>query len=131
MPIIEISNCWFNGAFLTNCISCANEKINNNVYCIDGDGSVIMHAGSLGIIGANGNSNFKHIIINNGSHDSVGGQPTIGYDVDFGKLASEFGYKSYHSCSDSESLINKLKILKSQKGPVLLEVKVRKVPEQI
>ena len=51
---------------------------------------------------------------------------TIGYDVNFGKLASEFGYKSYHSCSDSESLISKLKILKSQKGPVLLEVKVRK-----
>ena len=48
-------------------------------------------------------------------HDSVGGQPTIGYDVNFGKLA-EFGCKSYHSCSDSESLISKLKILKSQKG---------------
>lgn len=107
-------------------LAIANEKINNNVYCIDGDGSVIMHTGSLGIIGANGNSNFKHIVINNGSHDSVGGQPTIGYDVNFGKLASEFGYKSYHSCSDSESLISKLKILKSQKGPVLLEVKVRK-----
>ena len=47
-------------------LAIANEKINNNVYCIDGDGSVIMHTGSLGIIGANGNSNFKHIIINNG-----------------------------------------------------------------
>lgn len=107
-------------------LAIANEKINNNVYCIDGDGSVIMHAGSLGIIGANGNSNFKHIIINNGSHDSVGGQPTIGYDINFGKLAFEFGYKSYHSCNDSESLISKIKILQSQKGPVLLEVKVRK-----
>ncbi len=107
-------------------LAIANEKINNNVYCIDGDGSVIMHAGSIGIIGANGNSNFKHIVINNGSHDSVGGQPTIGYNINFGKLAFEFGYKSYFSCSDSESLINKLKTIQSQKGPVLLEVIVRK-----
>ena len=107
-------------------LAIANEKINNNVYCIDGDGSVIMHAGSLGIIGSNGKSNFKHIVVNNGAHDSVGGQPTIGYNVDFGKLALELGYKSYFSCSDSESLISKLKNLKSQKGPVLLEIKVRK-----
>jgi len=107
-------------------LAIANEKINNNIYCIDGDGSVIMHAGSLGIIGSNGKSNFKHIVVNNGAHDSVGGQPTIGYNVDFGKLASELGYKSYFSCSDSESLISKLKNLKSQKGPVLLEIKVRK-----
>lgn len=107
-------------------LAIANEKINKNVYCIDGDGSVIMHAGSLGIIGSNGKSNFKHIVINNGSHDSVGGQPTIGYNVNFGKLASELGYKSYFSCSNLESLISKLKILKSQKGPVLLEIKVTK-----
>ena len=46
------------------------------VYCFDGDAAAIMHMGSLAQIGSIGPKNFKHIIFNNGSHDSVGGQPT-------------------------------------------------------
>jgi phosphonopyruvate decarboxylase len=107
-------------------LSIANEKKHKNVFCIDGDGSVIMHAGSLGIIGFNANKNFKHIIINNGSHDSVGGQPTIGHQVSFGRLALEFGYRSCFYCKDSDSLINKINLLKDSEGPSLLEIKVKK-----
>jgi len=47
------------------------------VYCFDGDGALIMHLGASAIIGQNAPSNFKHIILNNGVHDSVGGQPTV------------------------------------------------------
>ena len=52
-------------------------KPNKIVYCFDGDGATLMHTGSLGIIGDLKPSNYKHIIFNNGAHDSVGGQPTI------------------------------------------------------
>ena len=48
----------------------------NQVICLDGDGALLMHLGSMANIGFNGNKNFKHIILNNNSHESVGGQKT-------------------------------------------------------
>ena len=57
----------------------AMQKPNRRVLCLDGDGSTLMHMGSLGISGNVECNNFKHIIFNNGAHDSVGGQPTVGY----------------------------------------------------
>ena len=65
---------------------------NKKIICIDGDGSLLMHMGSLGI-----SSQFKnliHILINNKCHDSVGGQPTLGKSIDFSKIAKLCGYKS-------------------------------------
>ena len=70
----------------------ASQKTNRNIVCLDGDGSVLMHMGSLAL-----NSklnNFTHIILNNGAHDSVGGQPTKGREVNFVKIAKACGYKS-------------------------------------
>src|SRR3989344_954949 len=52
----------------------AMQKPDRNVYCLDGDGAVIMHMGSLAIIGSQKPRNLRHIIINNECHDSVGGQ---------------------------------------------------------
>ncbi len=66
------------------------------VYCLDGDGSAIMHMGNLATIGQNGSINLKHIIFNNGSHDSVGGQPTDASNPDFSfsKIALACGYRN-------------------------------------
>lgn len=47
-----------------------------DVLCIDGDGAALMHLGSFATIGKCGLRNFKHVLINNAVHDSVGGQPT-------------------------------------------------------
>ena len=66
------------------------------MFCLDGDGSVIMHMGSLAVVGQQGPHNFKHIIINNGAHDSVGGQPTVSDNhkgFSFGTIARGCGYK--------------------------------------
>lgn len=63
---------------------------------MDGDGSVIMHMGTMATVGQRGPSNYKHIIINNGAHDSVGGQPTDAGNhngFDFGSIARGCGYK--------------------------------------
>ena len=62
------------------------------VICLDGDGSLLMHMGSLGI-----SAKFKnliHILINNKAHDSVGGQPTLGQSINFSKIAKICGYKN-------------------------------------
>ena len=65
------------------------------VFCLDGDGSVIMHMGSMASIGQNAPKNFKHVIFNNGAHDSVGGQPSdaIGENFSFPTIAKGCGYK--------------------------------------
>ena len=68
------------------------EKKKSKIICLDGDGSAIMHMGALAINPKHGN--FKHIILNNKSHDSVGGQPTIAENLDLSKIGKICGYKN-------------------------------------
>ena len=96
-----------------------------SVYCLDGDGSAIMHMGSMGIIGTSSCYNYKHIIINNGAHDSVGGQATIAFEIDFNLIAKGLGYKTTLSAESEPELRYSLKELIKCKGPALLEVKVK------
>jgi len=104
----------------------ALEKPERNVYCFDGDGAAIMHAGSMGIIGDLAPSNFKHILFNNGAHDSVGGQPTIGFKVNFSKIAKAFNYKFAVKASTSEELKYNFQILNSITGPAFMEICINK-----
>ncbi len=97
-------------------------QINKPVYCLDGDGAAIMHLGSLGISGKYASGNFTHILINNGSHDSVGGQPTIGFEIDFCKIADACGYKQVFSVSKASELGASLKEQRQNNGPVFIEV---------
>ena len=101
-------------------------KPERNVYCLDGDGAAIMHLGALGIIASQNPKNFKHIILNNGAHDSVGGQPTIGFKLDFPLIAKACGYKIALKAETYDEIKEKISILKSKKGPGLLEIKVNK-----
>nr|MCK4929797.1 phosphonopyruvate decarboxylase [Nanoarchaeota archaeon] len=101
-------------------------KPERNVYCLDGDGAAIMHLGALGIIASQNPKNFKHIILNNGAHDSVGGQPTIGFKLDFPLIAKACGYKTALKAETYDEIKEKISILKSKKGPGLLEIKVNK-----
>ncbi|MBO6584706.1 MAG: phosphonopyruvate decarboxylase [Gracilimonas sp.] len=100
----------------------ALEKNNRRVFCIDGDGAMIMHMGALAIIGEQQPSNYYHILINNGAHESVGGQPTAGFHIDFGKVAEGCGYKQSFRVSDLSSLNNKFDEFVNAEGPVLLEI---------
>ncbi|MDY0290267.1 MAG: phosphonopyruvate decarboxylase [Sphaerochaeta sp.] len=74
------------------------------VYCLDGDGATLMHLGGMAIIGSQKPRNYCHIILNNGSHDSVGGQPTVARDVDLVKTALALGYDSAVQVSTKEEL---------------------------
>lgn len=100
-------------------------KNDTPVFCIDGDGALIMHLGGMATIGQQAPVNFKHIVINNGAHDSVGGQPTAGFDIDIPGIAKSCGY-NFATCVDSiKALKDILPTFIKQKGPSLLEVRTR------
>lgn len=104
----------------------ALERREKDVYVLDGDGAVIMQMGSLAIIGTEAPANFKHVLINNGAHDSVGGQPTAGFRVDFGAMAKACGYAFALVAETPEQIREGVEALKRAKAPALLEIRVRK-----
>ncbi len=59
----------------------AMEKDDRKVWCFDGDGATIMHMGSMAIVASKSPANYVHVVFNNGAHDSVGGQPTVGLKI--------------------------------------------------
>lgn len=104
----------------------AMQQPGRRVWCFDGDGAVLMHMGSLAIIGSRQPKNLIHVVFNNGAHDSVGGQPTVGLKVSVPAIASACGYKHVYSVSDDLELKSVLKEVPNLDGTVLLEVQVKK-----
>ena len=108
----------------------ALEKPDRHIWCFDGDGASIMHMGNMAIVAQKAPKNYIHVIFNNGAHDSVGGQPTVGLSIDFPTIAKAIGYKATFSVSDKEELKKALSIINtsssSLEGPIFLEVKVKK-----
>lgn len=102
----------------------AKEHGNQRIYCIDGDGAVLMHMGSLAFIAKQNPNNLIHIVLNNDAHESVGGMPTCAVDVNIGNIARACGYpKVYHVYSLNE-LTTVLKKAKATNELCLIEVKV-------
>jgi len=104
----------------------AMEKPDRRVWCFDGDGAAIMHMGSMAIVASKAPKNYVHVVFNNGAHDSVGGQPTVGLKIDLPAIAKAVGYPQAFSVVDKSGLEAELEKVKELAGPVLLEVKVKK-----
>ncbi|MGB4311755.1 MAG: thiamine pyrophosphate enzyme family protein [Natronincolaceae bacterium] len=96
------------------------------VYCIDGDGALLMHMGGLAITGNLSPKNLKHIVINNGAHDSVGGQPTAGFNIDMQGIAKASGYKLVLQAETKKELSVAIDRLKNSTQLGFLEIKVNK-----
>jgi phosphonopyruvate decarboxylase len=111
-------------------LAIALSKPSRNIYCLDGDGSLIMHMGALPIISSQNPENFRHIVINNGAHDSVGGQPTVGFEIDITTIAKASGYKYAFRAETGEEICEKINLLKERRGPSLLEIRVNKGARQ-
>ena len=103
----------------------ALEKPQRRVFCFDGDGAFIMHTGALGIVASMKPRNFFHILFNNNAHESVGGQPTIGFELDTVTIAKASGYKQAFRASTREEMVAALQLLEKTEGPVLLELRVK------
>lgn len=102
----------------------ALKKKNRKVYCFDGDGAALMHTGGMGIIGNYKASNYSHIIFNNGAHESVGGQPTIGLKIDLDAIAKGFKYQGVFQASSLNEINELMPRIKVMDGPILLEIKI-------
>ena len=102
------------------------QKTDRTIWCFDGDGAIIMHMGSMAIVASKEPRNFVHVVFNNGAHDSVGGQPTVGLKINFPCIARGVGYKHTFSVSTMKDLEQILEDVKKTEGPTLLEVKVKK-----
>ncbi len=96
------------------------------VWCFDGDGAMIMHMGSMAIIGTKAPKNLVHIVFNNGAHDSVGGQPTAGLKIDLPAIAKANGYPYSFSVENKDNLQRLMNETKNLIGPILIEIKVKK-----
>ena len=103
----------------------AMSEADREVWCLDGDGAVLMHLGTLAIIADHGRSNFCHVVFNNGVHDSVGGQPTSIGVVDLAATARAVGYRYAASVTSLDELPAQIAELRAAGGPALLELHVR------
>lgn len=104
----------------------ALQKPDRRVYCFDGDGASIMHMGNMAITASMNCKNYVHVVFNNGAHDSVGGQPTVGLKIDLCAVAKAVGYKETYNVETMEALVSKLTELKNSEGPIFLQVCVKK-----
>jgi len=104
----------------------ALQKPNKKVFIFDGDGAVIMGAGVLSTIGYYAPKNLYHIVFNNESYESTGGQPTTSPIVNFEQLALANSYKTANSVNTRNDLVNIVQELNKQSGPQMLVVKVKK-----
>lgn len=83
----------------------ALQKPERRVFVFDGDGALLMHMGGMAIIGDYNPTNLVHIVLNNGAHDSVGGQSTVGQKIDIEAIAKAVGYTDVVSVDSPESLM--------------------------
>ena len=104
----------------------AMAKTDRKVWCFDGDGAAIMHMGSMAIVANKAPKNYVHVVFNNGAHDSVGGQPTVGLKIDLPRVARAVGYPHTYSVSTKDDLMDVLNEVKKNNDLSLIEIKVKK-----
>lgn len=101
----------------------ALQKPDKKVWCLDGDGAMLMHMGAMAVIGANAPDNFVHIVINNGAHETVGGMPTVAQKINLIKVAKACGYVNATRVQTYAALDTALKKAKEADRLSLIEVR--------
>jgi len=101
----------------------AINKPDLKVWCVDGDGAVLMHMGSMAVLGANKPSNMVHVVINNSAHETVGGMPTVAGSIDLVGIAKACGYPYAVSVDSFEALDKELADAKKRDSLSMIEVK--------
>ena len=123
------NNCFFTVGSMGHASSIAFgialTKQDRNIFCLDGDGALMMHMGALPVITSRQPKNFKHIIFNNHAHDSVGGQPTASSHISLTTCATALGYKHVFQAKTLADIKSVWPTFYTANGPCLLEIKVR------
>ncbi len=101
----------------------AINKPDQRIWCVDGDGAVLMHMGAMSVLGANKPKNLIHVVINNGAHETVGGMPTVAGSIDLVKIALACGYPNAVCVDNFNDLDRELEAAKGRNELSLIEVK--------
>ncbi len=96
------------------------------IVCLDGDGSLVMHLGSLAILASHKKKNLKYILLNNGVHESVGAQFCVSQKINFKKLSQSFGFENYFMIKNKKELRDKLIKFFASKTNSFLEIKIKR-----
>jgi phosphonopyruvate decarboxylase len=100
---------------------------NRKVVCFDGDSAVLMHMGALSMASNFDVPNFLHVVLNNGAHESVGGQPSAGMKVDFTTIAQGAGYQTVgHPVATREEIIDAVQTLIGSGKASFMDVRIKK-----
>jgi phosphonopyruvate decarboxylase len=94
------------------------------VVVVDGDGAALMKLGTLATIGAYAPPNLVHVLLDNGMHDSTGGQPTVSMGVDFPGVALACGYRNAHACDDLDGFELALAAARGGPGPTMVHLRI-------
>ncbi len=101
----------------------AENKPDTRIWCVDGDGAVLMHMGSMAVMGAYKPKNLIHVVINNGAHETVGGMPTVAANIDLVGVAKACGYPNAVCVDTFEALDRELEVARGRRELSLIEVK--------
>ncbi len=101
----------------------AREKQDRRVFCLDGDGALLMHLGAMEVISQAAPRNLFHVVFNNGAHETIGGMPVCRAGTDFCALARTSGYRAAESAATPEEIASALSRLETAGGPCLLEIR--------
>ena len=101
----------------------AINKPEQKIWCIDGDGAVLMHMGAMAVIGAGAPKNLVHVVINNAAHETVGGMPTVAGSIDLVAIAKACGYPSAVCVKTPEDLKAALRAARERDALSLIEVR--------
>ena len=114
---------WWNGTYLCNVQYFFTFKKNKKVICIDGDGSFLMHLGSI-IMNTSYKNNLIYILFNNQCHDSVGGQKTNIENLKLNKLSKLFGFNKYLYCSNKRDLSINFKNIQNNNKSIFFDCRI-------
>jgi phosphonopyruvate decarboxylase len=96
------------------------------VVALDGDGAALMRMGVFATLGAYGPSNLTHVLLDNGAHDSTGGQATVSPAVSFAGVAAACGYASAVEGDDLALIDEVLGSAPAQDGTRFVRVSIRR-----
>lgn len=107
-------------------LAIALDRPDRRVFCLDGDGAMLMHLGAMPVIGCGCRpANFVQVMLNNGVHESVGGQPIVASSIDIRKMAEAFGFRRYFRVECNESAVDAIRQATVACGPVFIEAVIR------
>ncbi len=119
-----------NQLYLVGSMGCASSlglglsltRPDKRVLVADGDGAILMRMGNLATVGAYGGRNFQHLVLDNGLHESTGGQPTVSNAISLAGVAAACAYREAGEATTRESLEQ---FLQGRNGPALQQLRIK------